>query len=576
MQATDISQFKYRPKYRKGSDIMRILATSLLALMISYCSTVNSPLHPVTAISSGELSALQQRYDVRHYALSIEVFPDRKFIQGKVSMTAMAVERITTIELDFDPRFTISSAAVNSNIVAFDLSAGKLRLETVALAKGEEFTTTVIYQGRPYEAENPPWDGGFVWSKTASGEPWIATAVQGRGCDLYWPCKDHISDKPERGVDMTITVPAGLTAVMNGNLISQQTATDKTAFHWRTSNPISAYHLAINIGPFQKYELQHQNRLTAEHSIPVVFYHITDDTKKIDKLMRDDFVNQLEFYERVLGPYPWGNEKIGLVEIPYLGMEHQTMNGYGNEFRLDPDGFDWLIQHEFAHEWFGNLMTQHGSRDFWLHEGFANYMQPVYAQEVIGQAAYWSKMWSNYNEIESCKPTVPSNEVDMDYFESNDPYYKGSWTLHTLRWLMREDKFWRAVRRLIYDTADPWTLSYPIKPTRRSTEDFIAIASDEYGEDLSWFFAAYLFSTEIPSLEIERGTDNVTLSFINSPDLVLDIPVLINHQGNSTLVSVRSDGTAHAIPPTARLQIDPQVQVFREFGTAERCSEDER
>ena len=105
-------------------------------------------------------------------------------------------------------------------------------------------------------------------------------------------------------------------------------------------------------------------------------------------------------------------------------------------------------------------------------------MQPVYAQHVIGDAGYWSYMWDFYQDIENCKAIVPNEIVSMDYFDSNDVYYKGSWALHTLRWLLGEDAFWRSLRRLIYDSLDPWSLSYPIQPTRRSNDDFIRIVSE--------------------------------------------------------------------------------------------------
>ena len=544
---------------------------SLIALLLVNCTSSNPPLHPVTATSSGELSTLQAGYDVQHYSLAIDIDPQRRMLQGDVGMTARAVNPLQTIDLDFDPRFKILGAYVNDSLVSYESRGGKLFLATPPIAAGALFTTRVTYSGRPYEAENPPWDGGFVWRETDAGEPWIATAVQGRGCDLYWPCKDHISDKPERGADMRITVPTGLTAVMNGVLIATDETPEKTTFHWRTTNPISAYHLAINVGPFKKYELSYDSILGNGLTIPVVYYHVSDDMEKIDTLIRDDFLAQLAFYERTLGPYPFGNEKIGIVEIPYLGMEHQTMNGYGNEYRLDPDGFDWLIQHEFAHEWFGNLMTQAGSRDFWLHEGFANYMQPIYAAEVIGDAAFWSKMWDNYNATQNCKPVVPEGEVDMDYFDSNDPYFKGSWTLHTLRWMMGEEKFWRAVRRLIYDTPDPWSLEYPITPTSRSTEDFIAIATEEYGQDLTAFFAATIYSAEQPKLIETRSAAGLSLEFSNSPDLVLNIPVRLTEGNQSRMISVPSNGRTVSIAEGTRIQVDPQVKVFRDFGTVARC-----
>lgn len=554
--------------------LLRLLCVFLLTSALMGCVTSNPPLHPITAMSSGELSPGQALYDVKHYRLEIEVFPEAKAIGGKVGMTALTLGQLNKIELDFDPRFTISEVTLNGASAMFELSAGKLFIDSKGLESGEEFTTAVTYHGKPYEAENPPWDGGFVWNHTETGQDWIATAVQGRGCDLYWPCKDHISDKPELGAEMIITVPSDLRAVMNGVLVSESYLGDRTRYHWRTTNPISAYHLAINIGPFKKYEVHHQSAIKGDDtSFPIVFYYVSDEPVKVKNLVDKDFVRQLEFYERTLGPYPWGDEKIGIVEIPYLGMEHQTMNGYGNHFRLDPEGFDWLMQHEFAHEWFGNLMTQEASRDFWLHEGFANYMQPIYAQEVIGDAGFWSKMWRNYNAISSCKATVPTGDVSMDYFDSNDPYFKGSWTLHTLRWLMGEEKFWNAVRRLIYDTDDPWSLTYPITPTSRSTEQFIEIASEEHGENLQAFFDAYLFSKDIPTLSEDRSEMGVRLSFSNNPELILNVPVKVVQGNSSSMVSIPSDGSVYPLAQGARIQIDPDVKIFREFGTAERCGD---
>ncbi|MBL4573278.1 MAG: hypothetical protein JKY86_09420 [Gammaproteobacteria bacterium] len=292
---------------------------------------------------------------------------------------------------------------------------------------------------------------------------------------------------------------------------------------------------------------------------------------KIKKLVEDDFIAQLEFFERTLGPYPWGEEKIGIVEIPYLGMEHQTMNGYGNGYELDSYGFDWLMQHEFSHEWFGNLMTQAGSEDFWLHEGFANYMQPVYAQQVIGDAGYWSYMWDFYNGMVNCKPVVPGETVSMDYFDSNDAYYKGSWTLHTLRGLIGEEAFWRSVRRLIYDTTDPWTLSYPIQPTRRSSDDFVRIASEEYGKDLSWFFDMYLGQAELPYLLQERNNEGVSFSWPNNPGVEFNIPILVTQDGRLSEHTVSSTGEIFPLAADALLQVDPKVTLLRDFGTTEAC-----
>jgi len=554
---------------------MKTLITIALALFGFMSTDVRvqetPPLHPETEETGGPVSALQQLYDVQHYTLSLDVMPDERFIRGEVVMRAHALEGIQEVELDLDPRFEITRTLVNGNEATFEKRGGKLVLVGKYIDEGSSFTTTVAYKGQPHIAKRAPWDGGFVWTETPNGKHWVATAVQGNGCDLYWPCKDHVSDKADKGADMIITVPKELKAVMNGVLIDEKEEGDSKSFHWRTTKPISSYHLAINVGPFEAYELKHRNALSGDRDIPIVFYHITKDRAKLDKLIADDFIKQLEFFEKLLGPYPWGDEKIGIVEIPHLGMEHQTMNGYGNQFRLDPHGFDWLIQHEFAHEWFGNLMTQTRPRDFWLHEGFGFYMQPVYAQEILGDAGYWSYMWSRYNQIANCKPVVASETIHDSYFESADPYYKGAWTMHTLRWLMGDEKFWQAVRRALYDTADPWSLTYPITPTRRSTEDFTAIASDEHGGDVSWLVDTYLKQATLPILKSERSSDGLRLWWENTDSGDFPMPVPVKVGDKIKLVDMPGGQGFLKLLDDQAYQIDPGTKVLRDFGTGAAC-----
>lgn len=560
-----------------SNKFIHLLGCFVATLLVTSCAS-QAPLHPQTQISSGVLSELQTSYDVQHYTLNLAIHPERQAIDGDVSMEARALAPLSAIELDLDPRFAVITAEVNGAARPFESAAGKLTFPDVSIAAGEIFTTRVVYEGIPYVAENPPWEGGFVWSSTDSGEHWIATAVQGRGCDLFWPCKDHISDKPDRGADMHITVPEGLVAVMNGALISESSAGGTNTFQWRTENPISTYHLAINIAPYEKYELEYSGTIQGNPSIPVVFYYVPGDAEKFEKverLIKHDFLEQIAFMEETLGPYPWGEEKIGVVETPHLGMEHQTINAYGNNFEVNDAGFDWLILHEVAHEWFGNLMTQENSRDFWLHEGTASFMDSLYYEKQVGAAGYWSHMWEIYNEITNCKPIVPIDPAtSMDYFDSNDVYYKGAWSLHTLRWIMGEQAFWNTIRRVLYGTTDPWSLSYPITPVRRSTEDFIAIASDEHGSDLNWFFDVYLRSTKLPRLIEERSVDGLRLRWENYPELQLSIPVKISDLDSSHLEFVRTDGIIHPVPESSRVVIDPENKVLRDFGFRQWCSED--
>ena len=114
------------------------------------------------------------------------------------------------------------------------------------------------------------------------------------------------------------------------------------------------------------------------------YWHLKSDTPEQVQGLFAQFPKMLDFFEATVGPFPFGDEKMGVVETPHLGMEHQTINAYGNGYKLDGRGYDWLLQHEFAHEWFGNQLTNKNADDMWLHEGLGSYMQPLFGGWLHG------------------------------------------------------------------------------------------------------------------------------------------------------------------------------------------------
>src|SRR5690606_30214098 len=115
-----------------------------------------------------------------------------------------------------------------------------------------EYHISFYYSGKPKEAKNAPWDGGFVWKKDSNGKPFVGVAVQGTGASLWYPCKDSQSDEPEGGVSITITVPDDLVAVSNGKMISSHTTEIGKEWNWLVANPINNYNITLNIGDYVK------------------------------------------------------------------------------------------------------------------------------------------------------------------------------------------------------------------------------------------------------------------------------------------------------------------------------------
>ena len=520
-------------------------------------------------------------YDVNHYTIRTTLLIEEKAIEGSASVLFRTKQSLAVLELDFDGNYVIDGIVDGDGIeLAYEQTDDQLFVTfNNALHPDTEHEVTVTYHGVPIEAERPPWDGGFVWESTPSGEPWIATAFQGEGCDIWWPCKDHPSGEP-LGVDLYITVPNGLTAVSNGVLVSQEPASDTTeTFHWQTRVSTNPYVIALNVGPYELLETSYTSTNGTE--VAVKFWPIAERLEPAKELFEREFLPTIHWFEATVGPYPWGHEKLGVVETPHLGMEHQTNNAYGNQYRRGSYGFDWLFHHELAHEWFGNAMTHKTVSDLWLHEGFGAYMQPLYSQYLLGDAVMMADMYKSYLGIKGCAPVAPREELSEDqlYFNGEgggpggDIYAKGEWVLHSLRYLMGDEAFWRAVRRLIYNTAEPQTLKAPIEARFRSTDDFLAIASEEAGEDLSWFFEVYLRKAPVPVLQQRQVGDDMILEWQTPDELLFPMPIPV--RVNGVIERVEFDGNRAVLTGVSEDQIlvDPYLNVLRKLPSLPTCEE---
>lgn len=559
---------------QKHLSAMRIksgFSLSVLSLALLGCSST-TPLDPVIGDTGQPLSQVAQKADVKSYLLDLEIFPDEQKIAGVGETEFVLVAPSEQVELKLDSRFDISKIEVNGNNTQYQRQGGVLTIMLGAEQQaGATVKVAVYYSGKPHVAKNAPWAGGSVWSKTAKGEHFIATAVQGEGCDLFWPCKDHFSDKADR-MQIKLTVPKGLSAVTNGVLQkTEEVPGNKQRFDWLLSVPASDYNIALNIGPYSRISETYQSINGA--TVPIEFWALTENADKARTLIKDDVRGQLAFYERVLGPYPWGDQKMGVVETPHLGMEHQTVNAYGKGYKRDEYGFDWLLHHELAHEWFGNLMTHEKLNDAWLHEGFGLYMQPAYALDKLGISAYHYQMYKSYLGLQNCDPIVRSGVVTSDQAFNPDIYGKGGWTLHTLRNLIGEDAFWQATRELLYGTADTAKLQYPITPRYRNTEEFIAIVHRITGQDYQWLFDVYLYEAALPELKQQQSGDAVTFSWLTPNKKPFPMPIEISVNGKTQVLDFSKGAVTVAIKATEHWLVDPEMKVLRQLPLIGLCEE---
>ncbi len=520
--------------------------------------------------TGGQLMSEQAAYNAKFYDLSLQVFPDERRIAGKLRAEVQVVHPMNWFVLDLDTLLTVALVREGNQVRNFHRQGGKLWIDLgLTRQPGEYIKAEIAYGGAPRIAPRAPWDGGFNWSRTPSGAHWIATSCQGEGADLWWPVKDHVSDEPD-SMALHIRVPDPLVVASNGRLRQVEKHNDNTStYHWFVSNPINTYNVALNIAPYRTIEGELAS--VAGDTFPVVFYVLPEDFEKGEKLF-PEILDHLRFFEKICGPYPFRADKYGVAQTPHLGMEHQTIIAYGANFsnRSMTGGRDWgfdaLHQHELAHEWWGNLVTNSDWRDMWLHEGFGSYMQPLYAEHLFGKAKYQEYM-SSMRRFANNLPIAPRESKTGKEIYRAPIYAKGAWVLHNLRFLIGDDAFFRALRRMAY----PDPALEKIKDGRQTrfanTDDFVRICEAESGMKLDWFFEVYTRQAALPKLHSKIEDGKLLLRWESPlPGTAFPMPVEVAVGKNRYRIEVPESGFAMPLGKKDQPVVDPDSWLLFDIG----------
>ncbi len=362
---------------------------------------------------------------------------------------------------------------------------------------------TIYYHGKPVVAQRPPWDGGMVWAKDSSGNPWVSAACQGTGASIWYPCKDHQSDEPD-SAEIHITAPSHLVSVSNGRLRNKAVNNDGTStYSWAVTSPINNYSIIPYIGKYVNFRETYK----AEKGNLDMDYWVLEENLEKAKTQFQDATKMMKAFEHWFGPYPFYADGYKLVDAPYLGMEHQSAIAYGNEYKngyagTDLSGTGWgmkwdfIIVHESGHEWFGNNITTKDIADMWVHESFTNYSETLFTDYYYGKKAGNEYVIGIRKKIGNDIPVIGPYNVNKE--GSGDMYYKGGNMLHTIRQIINDDEKFRKILRGLNQTFYHQTV------TTTQVEDYI---SKQSSIDFSKVFDQYLRTTNIPVLEykIEKG-----------------------------------------------------------------------
>ena len=510
--------------------------------------------------SGGPLLREQAAYDVSFYKLSITFDTTSKSISGSNLVRAVATDTLSTFVLDLNSPFTVDSviwrgASRYGERLEFARPEGRIWISLPSLAqKWDLIALEVYYRGTPKVSKTPPWDDGFVWKRTPTGQIWAGVACEEEGGDAWWPCKDHPSDEPD-SVDLHFTVPASLTCVSNGKLLGVTDHGGTKTFRWYVSNPINNYNVTFYLGPYVKIPVEYHS--VAGELIPSEYWFLPHNVQKAQQATAT-FLKDLRFFEEVCGPFPFRADKYGLADAPYWGMEHQTIVAYGNNFVINSYGFDYIHLHELAHEWWGNLVTAKDWSDAWIHEGFATYMEALFVERMSGFPRYQSYMASMRPYIRNLNPVAPSTiTTAREIFTAHDIYTKGAWILHTLRHYLCDATFFPLLRRLTYPDPAMESVTDGRQCWLATTDDYLRIAEQVSGKELDWFFNAYLRQAPLPALRVSRGDAVLTLRWIVPNGLPFYLPVEVQIGSSRVKVDMSSGAGSLSLPAGSSYQIDP-------------------
>lgn len=419
-------------------------------------------------------------FDVLNYTMEFD-FMDN--FQSPYPQTFTANQTIT-FRVDTALNMIKLNAVNNSlqiNSVSADASSFTHNNDTLAITldrvfnPGEVVEVYIDYQHKNVEDGNFYVNGGFLFT---DNEP--------EGARKWFPCYDRPSDKAT--VDITAKVPDNVLLGSNGRLEDSTAVGGAIYYHWVSRDPVATYLTVISAKANWNLDIVYWDRpSTPGDPMPFRFYY-NDGEYPYD--MEMIIPSMADYFSENYGEHPF--EKDGFAslndEFAWGGMENQTLTS------LCPGcWYESLICHEFAHQWFGDMISPGTWADIWLNEGFATWSEALWYENYGGYNAYKDEIEYNAAYYMSSNPgwavyvpewaiETPPNNILFNYAIT---YCKASCMVHLLRYTLGDDLFFPALYNYATDTAN-------FKYKTAITDDFQASLEESTGQDLEWFFESWV------------------------------------------------------------------------------------
>ncbi|BAG20876.1 MULTISPECIES: M1 family metallopeptidase [Streptomyces] len=416
-------------------------------------------------------------YDVTHYGLELDVDPAGDRLRGTATITARATQDLSAFHLDL-AGLDVESAAVEGRPAAVNRAGKELTLRPAAdvedrLREGRTFTAVVRYSGSPETITDP--DGSEEgWLRTADGAVALGEPA---GSMAWFPGNHHPSDKA--AYDIEVTVPDPLKAVSNGQLVARRTEDGRTAYHWRTTEPMASYLATVAVGRFTTEQAR-----TAEGIR--LFTAVDPASAAASEDVLERIPEVLAWSRARFGPYPFTSAGAIVERTGDATYALETQNR--PVFPGPPD--TGLLVHELAHQWFGNSVTPKTWQDMWLNEGFATYAEWLWAADHDGVPV--GESFDEAYEDDANWAFPPADPPTAAELSEPPVYGRGAMVVHRIRLATGDDRAFFALVR-------GWTEKY--RHANASTDDFTAYVEAETGQELGGLWDDWLYGGSRPARE---------------------------------------------------------------------------
>ncbi|MCH7584342.1 MAG: M1 family metallopeptidase [Acidobacteria bacterium] len=411
-------------------------------------------------------------YDVIHYDIEITVDPESAALDAVTTITAVADETLATFNLDF-VGLEVSSLMVDGSDAEYVRQGPELRISPDGgIVAGEEFTVTVAYSGRPQLINLISAGVQFGWLQTPEG---IYVVAEPDGARTWFPSNDHPTDKAT--FTFRITVPKPLTAAANGALVETIDNGDSQTFVWDLDSRMATFLATLVIGEYERFESEGPEGILIRDYLPTSFNGKMPAAFEVT-------AEAMVFLAEWFGPFPF--DRYGHIVVYELGgaLENQTLSLMGSRAL-----FDEIVVHELAHQWWGDSVTPASWQDIWLSEGFATFAEFLWTEHLRGEDAMNDQIEGLHGALQSIGHFAISDPRESQLF-GPAVYWRGGMVLHALRAQVGDEVLKEIFHTYFEIYADG----------NVTTREFIDLAEEISGQDLTELFDAWLFAVALPDL----------------------------------------------------------------------------